>query len=244
MEEPQKLGVVYQIKSDKGPESYIGSSVLSINDRMAHHRAGYKRWAEQGKGNHCRSYTLFAMYGMDSCSAHVLQVVPYHHRSEIREIENRWIENTPGVLNANRALITKEQHLASMKAWREKNKTYNQNYMNQRIQCDCGMEIGYTTKWYHKKSGAHDRAMKAKDAVKEAVDKVAGDVDENKEEAKAEPSPSTKLTKNVVKPVHIKCGCGITIKRKEFSSHRKTTVHVIWVQAEKSREMATAKAQQ
>jgi hypothetical protein len=240
MEEEQKLGHVYRIKSLKGPEVYIGSTVLSLKKRMEIHKSQYTMWLKNNRAKKtCASYHMFDKYGFDGCVAELVQVVPYHQRTEVRRIEEEWMKNTPYAVNLIRAKITEEEHRNAMKEWREKNKEYNHNYLRQKIMCECGKEIGYTTKYYHLKSKIHQRLLEAKKSLPE---EEKGNENDGKDEAKTEASCSgNSSSEKIQKPIHVKCGCGISVRRREFSSHKKTMAHLIWMQAEKSKALLAKK---
>lgn len=222
----QKLGFIYKIKNNTDDACYVGSTVLPINQRMYYHVKAYNYWLKTNRSKRlCASYELFDKYGVDQCSIELLQVVPYESRKDVRLIEDEWISNTASTLNKNRACINKQQHLDSMKAWRELNKEYNKNYMTQKVTCECGKEVALASMSLHKKTKFHLNHLENKG------DEKQGD------EKQVEKSYKKNETFQ-------KCGCGITVKSKEFSSHRKTMVHTIWLQGEKAKQLQLLREQQ
>lgn len=219
-----KVGFIYKIKNGTDDACYVGSTVLPIQQRLYYHMKSYGVWLKSDRTKrNCASYELFDKYGVDNCTIELLQVVPYEDKKEVRVIEDEWIRNTEQTLNKNRACINKQQHLDSMKAWRVMNKEYNTSYLTQKVLCDCGKEISLASMSLHKKTKYHVNNLKTKE--------------ENKDEEKQE-KPYKKIE------TFQKCGCGITVKTKEFSSHRKTMVHTIWLQAEKAKQLQLLREQQ
>jgi hypothetical protein len=58
-------GKIYKIVDIGYNKCYIGSTCEELSQRMARHRANFKRFLSSGKGSHIRSYDLFNEYGVE-----------------------------------------------------------------------------------------------------------------------------------------------------------------------------------
>lgn len=215
--QPQ-VGFIYKITG--GEECYIGATKTGIMTRLSQHRSRWNRYKTGKEPAKCQSYDLFEKYG-DDCRIEVLHVVHYHDRKDLRRMELETIETTPGCINKNRPIITKEQHLEKMKEWRKDNKEYSRNYLEQLIECECGIVVQLHSKTHHLRGKVHQRRME-ENPLRAKL---------GKEEKKP---PREQMAK---RDMLIPCGCGAKIKAKQFSQHSKTTAHIVWLQAQKSKQL-------
>ena len=62
---------IYQITDIGYNKCYIGSTTEELSQRMARHRAGYKRFLKSGK-KLMSSFNLFNEYGLENCKIELI----------------------------------------------------------------------------------------------------------------------------------------------------------------------------
>jgi iron only hydrogenase large subunit-like protein len=90
------LGKIYKIEPITGGEDgdvYVGSTTKELlSQRMANHRADYKRW-KNGKHRKVTSYDIFDKYGIDNCQITLLEQVNATCKDELNARERHYIES-------------------------------------------------------------------------------------------------------------------------------------------------------
>lgn len=99
--------VIYQIKSSKGNESYIGSCASDIKRRWRNHINSYIK----KKVRLCNSSIIFDKYGVDTCRIVILEELQYENKNDYLSRERYWIENTEDCVNQIRPFITPDEKI-------------------------------------------------------------------------------------------------------------------------------------
>jgi hypothetical protein len=85
-------GKIYKITDTAYNECYIGSTVQTLSQRIAGHRAHYKRLLSSNKGSVCSVYKLFDNYGVENCKIELLELFPCTSVMELRKKEGHFIK--------------------------------------------------------------------------------------------------------------------------------------------------------
>ena len=96
MEIPNKChnGKIYKITDIGYNKYYIGSTCEELSQRMARHRADYKKFLNGGKKGHIRSYDLFDEFGIENCKIELIEYFKCDTLQELRKREGEHIKNT------------------------------------------------------------------------------------------------------------------------------------------------------
>ena len=125
-------GKIYKIEPkcehDDG-DIYIGSTTKPrLCDRMATHRAMYKRWKDKKVDKHIRSYDLFDKYGVNNCEIVLLEVINCETKEELHAREKHFIKSNKCV-NLVVPLRTEKEYYSDNKDKKreQKRKRYREN---------------------------------------------------------------------------------------------------------------------
>jgi hypothetical protein len=200
-------GYVYELYSDEGTETYIGSSINVKNRFKAHkHR---KINFENGEGEYCASFEILEMYGSNT-KKRILEEVEYIDEDDtlLRQEEQKWIDMSKTCVNRNRAFIPddwtddyfkqkgqenyekhKHKYLSQQKNKYYENHDENKEKMRQNYYANHQQKREKANEYYHKNREVMD-ALKAKDFV---------------------------------------CECGCVVQNRNASRHRLSLKHQKWV---------------
>jgi arylsulfatase A-like enzyme len=141
-----KKGLVYCITSPDGLNKYIGSTSLTLPQRIAIHRYKTKHF-----GN-THLYRFFREVGFDNCKCEVLEEVMYNNKLELLQREKHYIDTVEPTLNKNQAgLNVKDNMKQYIKDYydkeenKERRKQYNNKYYHEKnkekllekVFCEC-----------------------------------------------------------------------------------------------------------
>ena len=112
------FGIVYKITG--GNEIYVGSTVLTIEERMKIHRSDYNGW-KKNKDTFYSSFLLFDKYGFENCPISIIEEVACDTKSDLVAIEDIYIRKL-NCVNRHRAKITKEEQKENVRKWKIKNR--------------------------------------------------------------------------------------------------------------------------
>jgi hypothetical protein len=149
---------VYKIYSDKGNKVYYGSTIRNPLTRWKEHKVRYKN-----ESNQCVSNFLFDEYGLDHCFFEVIE--DCKTEEEARNKEKNYIINNK-CINIQTPCITKEEkkqrdeklrkencnnksseenkriytdeHKDNKKEYDKLYREANKEYLNKKIECECG----------------------------------------------------------------------------------------------------------
>ena len=106
-------GEIYKIVEIGYNKCYIGSSCEELSQRMARHRADFKKFL-RGSNRPTRSYDLFNEYGLENCKIELIEYYKCDTLQELRRREGEHIRNTE--------CVNKQVAGRTQKEYREDNK--------------------------------------------------------------------------------------------------------------------------
>lgn len=118
-------GFVYKLYHIDQPNTfYIGSTI----DRLSRRLSGHKAKARHG---HCfKLYDFMRAQGIDCFTIEPIEEVDVNDKSELRFLEQRYIDQLKPLLNGYRAHTTVEQRREQKRAWNQANAN--------KFRCNCG----------------------------------------------------------------------------------------------------------
>ena len=126
-------GKVYKIVVDTDEKylPYVGSSCQTLCQRMAGHRATYKKWkGEKGK---CASFDLFERFGVDKCKIILLEEYPCDSIMKLLMKEREWFDKIE-CCNQRRPFTNKEEKVECKKEQYQKALKKNINLCKEQYQ--------------------------------------------------------------------------------------------------------------
>ena len=160
--------LVYKITSLSHPEiCYIGSTCLTLKQRLAKHKSQFKRYKETGK----QYYTSFKILEYDDYFIELIEKISCESRKELSEREGFYIRSTIECVNKRIAGRTqkeyeKTKYKLNKEAFAEKHKIYYQNNKlilnekaNLKHSCECGGKFTTCTKSVHFKTKLHQNFL-------------------------------------------------------------------------------------
>ena len=163
-------GKIYKIVDNTNGDIYIGSTIQTLNERLAGHKEKYKAFINNNNGyNYC-----FKILENNDYHIELLMDYPCNSKKELETKEREYIENN---LCINKNIPTRtikewkefnrEKIDLQNKIWYEKNrekvleqqKIYHKNIQSkrrkQKITCECGAIVSKGYLLEHKKSQKH-----------------------------------------------------------------------------------------
>jgi hypothetical protein len=127
MSKDYSKGKIYRLTCNDLDLVYYGSTIQTLEDRLAKHYNDYKAYKDEKEySNYCSSFKLIESGGLE-----IELVMEYscNSKRELEEVEQTYIENDICV-NRQRAYTTKQQRLEDNRILdRKRNKTeYRKNY--------------------------------------------------------------------------------------------------------------------
>ena len=120
------MGIVYLIYFEK--LSYVGSTGLTLYDRMYRHKSNHKSWQE-GKQHYCSSYEIIQH---DEYEVMIIEEVANETEYDLRCRERFWIDwyGIDNLVNKSRPLPTIEEKLENSKKRTQKYRDANRDKVN------------------------------------------------------------------------------------------------------------------
>ena len=162
-----KDGKIYKITSKQTNMIYIGSTILTLEDRFSNHKYVYTEYLKSNKSG-CSSIELLK-HG--DCVIELIELFPCDSRLELCRREGEiQLENIDIIVNKHIAGRTQEEWNAENKdklaeynaQWRSDNKDYfaqyrldNRDRLSAPVQCECGSSVRFSDKARHFKSKKH-----------------------------------------------------------------------------------------
>ena len=109
MEAKYLLGKIYQIVDINYIKCYIGSTCEKISQRLARHRANYKKY-KNGLTTNCKSFDMFDEFGVDNCKIELIEDFPCESKEQLLKREGYYIREKECV-NRNIAGRTKHEYM-------------------------------------------------------------------------------------------------------------------------------------
>ncbi len=145
-------GYVYELYSDEGTDTYIGSTVETLKLRLKGHHDKMKEYIEGKRTQSCGAFELIDMY--KNIKIRCLEEVDYIDDDDtlLRQEEQKWIDMSKTCINRIRAFTPYEWRLEDGRersfVWSKKNKEYKKNkdkqyYHQNKIEtiCLCGRKV-------------------------------------------------------------------------------------------------------
>ena len=118
-------GKVYKIVSDQTDQIYVGSTCLSLAQRLAGHKSNYKTFLKRGT----HFITSFDIVKYDDCKIILIEVFPCDQRCELEAREYYHMKGFENKVNTVMPTRTSKQHYQENKElYQEKNKNYNEGH--------------------------------------------------------------------------------------------------------------------
>ncbi len=127
-----KVGYVYKLTSVTTNKVYIGSTILSLNDRLIRHRACFRRYNRR-QGNYTSANELL-MY--PDCTCELVETVHFNDVQFLRERESYYILHADNCVNKRNPVFDYEAYYLlnkdRIKNYYQANKLKKQLYQRQR----------------------------------------------------------------------------------------------------------------
>ena len=165
---------IYKIYNSVDDDFYIGSSCISLANRMAKHRYS----AQNEKTKHFKLYCKMNDIGIDKFFIQLLEEYPCDNIEQLRKREGEYIQELKPVLNTQiagrtlqewrkdnvekkRAYDKERRAILSdeLKEYRKKYYTNNREDWLGKVKCKCGMVICKSSLARHQKRQVHLNAM-------------------------------------------------------------------------------------
>jgi len=184
-------GKVYSIVCNITKEQYVGSTILTLEERLRKHKINYNKWLQDNNNSYTSSFQILERGDYEII---LLENCPCNNNEELRMKEREWFDKVPNV-NIIRPFITeeekkeqikennkeyyeqhKEEQKEYCKEWRnqhkeqikEFNKKYKEQIKERNTQpfiCECGSIPQYRNKTYHFKTQKHLDYLNTKKAT-------------------------------------------------------------------------------
>lgn len=171
-------------------EQYIGSTKMSLSERLRLHKNDYRRYLN-GKCNYMTSFDLFKKYGIDGIDVKPIESYKYDDLKDLRRREGYYIQACECINKVVAGRSKKEYNQINREAINSKNKQYqldnyerikehrrkhyeinrdlikenyyaNRDTINAKITCECGCIVIKRALSTHQKSAKHINLMKSK----------------------------------------------------------------------------------
>lgn len=126
-----QVGYIYKLKSNKTDKVYIGSTSLSMNDRLIRHKACFMRY-NRGLG---RYNTAFQLLVYRDCDCEILEIVHFNDKWFLREREtfhmglNKCVNKRKALFNYDTYYQDNKERI---KAYYQANKEHKKQYQRLR----------------------------------------------------------------------------------------------------------------
>ena len=151
MNQEQKQGKIYCIRSLLTDKCYIGSTTSSINRRHSKHKSNLKNYYE---GKYCY-VTSFEVLSYGDSYITILETVYYDTNDQLHARERYWIENTENTVNDR---IPGAYAAAGGKA------AYDAERNRLTTNCPCGGRYKASNKFNHLRTQKHQRYIASLEA--------------------------------------------------------------------------------
>ena len=198
-------------------EIYIGSTCEKyLSNRMAGHRANYKRWLNGTEKTKCKAYDLFDKYGIDNCQILLLEMINVKSKEELLAKESYYIRNLKCVNITIPDRTPKEWHHDYYQKNKENFSNIQKEYYKQNKETIDKRNKEYYEK--HKEKLIEYYKQYRIDNLQQKIEYDKKYREENKEKIQAR------------KKEKITCDCGHVINRDELSRHKKSKKHLKYLE--------------
>jgi len=138
---------IYKLVFTGTTDCYIGSTTVSLNLRLSHHKHQALHPDKQKQTTACHYIQTHSGVAIE-----LVEEFPCDTKEQLNIRERYWIENTPNTVNKN----------LPGQSWKERAikrkdiiKEYMTTFRAERYTCVCGKEIGKAEKARHERSAFH-----------------------------------------------------------------------------------------
>lgn len=157
-------GKIYTIRSHQTDEIYIGSTTVTLSQRLAKHKNQFKCW-KNGTTHYVTSFKLLE-YG--DAYIELLCNYPCNDRNELNKKEGEYIRSMDCVNKVIPGRTKKEYHEKNKEAiakykkeWYQDNKEsvskQQKEYNSKKVICDCGVELAKWSLAKHRRTPNHQQ---------------------------------------------------------------------------------------
>ena len=215
---------IYKIVCNITGETYYGSTVQSVAERVGKHRDTFKLW-KNGKGGHTKSYDIIERGDYDYS---LVENYPCDSKEQLHSRERYWIENfecvnkcIPGRTKKEYREDNKEKIAEQNKEYKEANKEkiaeQNKEYKEANKE-----KIAEQNKEY-REVNKEKIAEQNKEYYEQNKERIAEQNKEYREQNKEKIEEKAK--------VKIVCCCGSEVRKDSMHRHLKTKKHLAWVES-------------
>ena len=194
-------GIVYRIytpQPEKEDHCYIGSTYLTLEERINKHKTLYNEWLIGSTDCYVSSFKMFTMYGFDNCNIEIIHEDDFDSEIDLRKKEMEFIMNIECVnirlslddldlyykkvnkLYNSVIIKTKKNNIRNVKyeedeVFREAVKKTtamrfkNNPHLSQSHICECGGKYSLRNLGNHIKTNKHQNYLLIKENVKTAI---------------------------------------------------------------------------
>lgn len=197
---------VYKIVNDVNDEIYVGSTTLTLKQRLKYH---IKRCKAEGK---TKFHKAMREIGIENFHIKLLKKYTLESRKDLLKREEYWRKKLKPTLNTIQSQTTKEEKNLKARIRRQNNLEY------------------YREKDKQKYAKHKDKILEnAKVYYKQNKEEITIRKKQYYESTKQETYERNKRWINTVGNQPYECECGMTFKRKNLSYHLKTKTHLAFV---------------
>lgn len=200
-------GYVYELYSEQGTETYIGSSV-NVKNRFSAHKHRKMKYVN-GEGEYCASFEIFELYGSNT-KTRILEEVEYidKHDTLLQQEEQKWIDMSKTCVNRQRAFVPDDwtDDYFKQKA-QEKWKKHKHKYLSQQKQ----------------------HYEQNKDTIRLRAKELYYANHKQKREKAIEYYHKNRAVMDAHKAKDFVCDCGCVVQNRNASRHRLSLKHENWV---------------
>ena len=150
---------IYKLSSPHTDRVYVGSTVQTLNQRLANHRCNYSA------GKNCGSCELLKL-GEYDVEIELLEEIEIEHNEDPKRYccEQKWMDCTENTCNILRA--DKTAHRAEyIKEYHKEHKEEIIRYKAEKITCDCGSMVSRSGMARHRRTEKHRKLMAPKTLI-------------------------------------------------------------------------------
>ena len=86
-------GKIYKIIDISYTQTYYGSTIEPLCNRMSKHRSNYRIYKNGGDMNNVTVYKIFDEFGVDNCKIELVELFPCDSKMELERKEGEYIKN-------------------------------------------------------------------------------------------------------------------------------------------------------
>lgn len=153
---------IYYIHCMVTGKIYIGSTTISLNDRISAHMSSYKQYLTGKRKAHTRSYDCIIRNLYRIC---LIEKYPCRSKKELHMRERYWIEQIKCVNKSIPGRTKKEYDKCYRTKYGDKLREHDRKRDKIKTTCICGLKLRKRGLKKHMKSSTHKKRMEYKNAI-------------------------------------------------------------------------------